>query len=433
MLKKLSNFLFGNRKDKSLSLVGGSTGWNPLHVHEPFAGAWQRNMEVTGDSHATFPAVFACISLISKDMGKMGIRLKKRQKKVLVDARTPDNLKIVMERPNKYQNWQQFNEYWTTCLLLRGNCFIFKVRDVFGNVVSLKILDPDKVTILISDSGDVFYRLTQDKLAQVDNVTIPASEIIHDRINCFFNQLVGMSPIFAYCRYSALAQKILATQEKLFENGARPGGILVAPGPIDNDKAKQLQEAWNSGYGGANVGKTAVLGDGLQYTQLSISAADSQLIEQLKITSEIACSVFHVPPAKIGLNGGFTGKSSDINEIYFSDCIQAYVESRENLLDDGLLLKGYGVEAFLDTNALIRMDKDSLINYLRNGISAGIMSPNEARAEIGLLPVAGGDSPVMQQQNYSLSALAKRDAKEDPFSTDKAEADANGNSNTEST
>jgi phage portal protein BeeE len=36
-----------------------------------------------------------------------------------------------------------------------------------------------------------------------------------------------------------------------------------------------------------------------------------------------------------------------------------------------------------------------------------------------LPPVAGGDSPYMQQQNYSLEALAKRDTQEDPFGLDK--------------
>jgi phage portal protein BeeE len=30
-------------------------------------------------------------------------------------------------------------------------------------------------------------------------------------------------------------------------------------------------------------------------------------------------------------------------------------------------------------------------------------------------PVDGGDTPYLQQQNYSLSALNKRDALEDPF------------------
>ncbi len=38
-----------------------------------------------------------------------------------------------------------------------------------------------------------------------------------------------------------------------------------------------------------------------------------------------------------------------------------------------------------------------------------------ALVALSLPPVAGGDSPMLQQQNFSLAALAKRDAKEDPF------------------
>jgi hypothetical protein len=39
-------------------------------------------------------------------------------------------------------------------------------------------------------------------------------------------------------------------------------------------------------------------------------------------------------------------------------------------------------------------------------------------------PVKGGESPMIQQQNFSLAALAKRDAKDDPFGTAPAPAPA---------
>jgi phage portal protein BeeE len=45
------------------------------------------------------------------------------------------------------------------------------------------------------------------------------------------------------------------------------------------------------------------------------------------------------------------------------------------------------------------------------------MSPNEGRARLDLQPVIGGESPYLQQQNYSLEALAKRDAQTDPFAS----------------
>ena len=63
------------------------------------------------------------------------------------------------------------------------------------------------------------------------------------------------------------------------------------------------------------------------------------------------------------------------------------------------------------------MDSTSQMARLKEGVGAAILTPNEARVEVGLLPIPGGDTVYMQQQNYSLAALAKRDQKDDPFAT----------------
>jgi phage portal protein BeeE len=61
------------------------------------------------------------------------------------------------------------------------------------------------------------------------------------------------------------------------------------------------------------------------------------------------------------------------------------------------------------------MDSVTMVTAIRDAVGAGVMSPNEGRAKFDLKPVEGGASPYLQQQNYSLSALAKRDAQADPF------------------
>ena len=48
---------------------------------------------------------------------------------------------------------------------------------------------------------------------------------------------------------------------------------------------------------------------------------------------------------------------------------------------------------------------------------AGILKIDEMRAKLDKKPTAGGDAVYLQQQNYSLAALAKRDAQADPFAT----------------
>ena len=409
--------IFGNLfKKKSLQGVHSGGGWHSMFVHEPYTGAWQKNDELTREDVTAHHAVFACVSLISQDIGKMPIQLKKREKGVLVNAEIPSKFRV-LKKPNRFQIWQQFSENWTTSLLLRGNTYVLKRRDIFGEVTELVILNPDMCKPLIDDKGNVFYQLGNDRLTQTESVTIPASEIIHDRINCFYHPLVGLTPIMACSLAAGQGIEIQKHSRNLFKNNSRPSGVLTAPGPISKEKAEAAQANWNANYSGNNVGKTAILGDGLTFSAITVNAADAQLIEQLKMTAEIICSVFHVPLFKVGLGAIPAGKVSDLNEIYYSDCLQSPIEARENLLDDGLDLNVSGVEAFLDINVLIRMDSTSQMARLKEGVGAGIMKPNEAREQIGLLPVVGGDTVYLQQQNFSLEALSKRDQKEDPFST----------------
>ena len=403
--------LFGRKK--ALQPVDGNAGsWRSV-VQEPYSGAWQHNDELKLTDNASFYAVFACVSLISKDIGKLPLKLKEIVQGVLVDAKTPRALARLMGKPNKFQTWQQFNENWSINLLLRGNAYILKRRDVFGEVIELVVLNSDLVSVLVDDFGNVFYQLRSEKLAQSGDDILPASEIIHDRINAFYHPLVGLTPITACALASKQGLAILNSSAQFFGNGAKPSGILTAAGPISQETATKIRDRWNTNYGGNNIGKIAVLGDGLTYAPIAMTASDSKLIEQLEMSARMVCTAFNVPPFKIGITDvGSGSKVADLNEIYYSDCLQAYIEARENLLDDGLDLKKYKLNCEMDLTTLIRMDMQSKIDYYGKGIGSGIFSPNEARKEFGYLPVDGGESPMIQQQNYSLAALAKRDAME---------------------
>ncbi|MBI1450334.1 phage portal protein [Acinetobacter sp. FL51] len=407
-------------RKKSLSSVNSGGGWtsifgNGFHVN------FQTSERLSDAEIAAHHTVFTCISLISQDIGKMPILLKRKEEGVWIEQEIPENLRA-LKKPNGYQNWQQFSEQWTISLLLRGNAYVLKHRDLFtGKFTGFTILNPDRVKPLISDKGEVFYQLSADNLSGSADEIVPASEIIHDRINCFYHPLVGMSPISACEMTASHGLDIQKSQRTHFKNNSRPGGVLSAPGPITEETANRVKKQWNENYSGENAGCTAVVGDGLKFEPMAISAADSQLIEQLKMTTEIICSVFHVPAFKVDAGSIPAGqKVSDLNEIYYSDCLQSLIEARENLLDDALALKDLGFEAFLDLDVLIRMDSVSQMNRLKEGVGAAILTPNEARLKLGLLPLKGGNTVYMQQQNYSLEALAKRDQKDDPFG--KAEA-----------
>jgi len=395
----------------------GLGGWWP-RISEPYGGAWQRNDSWENPTVLAHYAVYACTTLIANDIGKLRQRLMELDANGIWKETTSPAFSPVLKKPNGYQNHVQFKQWWQTSKLTNGNAYGLKQRDQRGVVTSIYLLDPCRVLPLVTEDGSIYYQLSNDNLNRVgDGVTVPASEIIHDRMNCLFHPLVGVSPLYACALAACQSLKMQNDSSTFFENGARPGGILSAPGAISDETAARLKAHWDANYTGQNAGKVAVVGDDLKFQQMKMSATDSQLIEQFKLTAEMICTAFHVPASKVGVTTAANGVTADQeNQKYYSDCIQILCEEYEACMDDGLSLpNGYGVE--LDLDGLLRMDMGSLVETLKLAVGGTIMSPNEARLRMNLPPVEGGDSVLSQQQNYSVEALAKRDAQADPFGT----------------
>ena len=389
-------------------------GW--VTVFETTTGSWQQDVSVEQSSVSANWAVFACVTLIAGDIAKMPARVMRYNPELKIYEPTDPPFRRVLRKPNRYQTRIEFLLNWVLSLLLNGNTYVLKERDERGFIVALYILDPSRVHPLVSPDGGVYYELHDDLLAQVSTrVVVPASEIIHDRMYTPWHPLIGVSPIYA-CGLAAMqGSYIQKNSAYFFKNKSNPGGFLTAPGAIPPETAARIKEQWNTNYTGENSGKVAVLGDGLEYKPVGVSATDAQLLEQLKFTGEMICATFHVPPYKLGLGQMPTVNNvAALNQQYYDQALQPIVEKIELRLDEGLEL-GDGYETWLDESVLVRMDTPTRLDAHNKAIAGGWMAPNEARRAEQMPPVEGGDSPFLQQQNYSLAALAKRDAQDDPF------------------
>lgn len=410
---------------KSLSQVSNGRGWWSM-IREPFTGAWQRNKEERIDTLIQYPTLYACISRIAQDVGKLPFVLKQRDSNGIWQEVERANLTPLLRKPNHYQTQQQFRECWMMSKLSQGNTYGLKERNANGVVTGLYVLDPYRVLPLVSDSGEVFYQLYSDNLNLVptgDSLVVPASEIIHDRCICPFHPLIGLPPLAAANIAALKNMRILKSSAEFFANGAQPGGLLVAPGSISDDDAKELSNYWNENFTGKNSGRIAVVGDGLKFEPLSGKSIDSQMVEQLRYSDEQICQPFGIPPFKVGIGTIPAGmKVDDMNQLYYSDALQTHVEAIENLFDEGLGVKRpLAIE--LDLWPLLRMDPFKQAEVETKLVQGNIKAPNEGRKNFDLPPKPGGDSIYMQQQNYSLEALSKRDSQDDPFSSASAKND----------
>lgn len=406
-------------KALTLNPLSGSTGWWPI-IRESYSGAWQSNVEVSASSALTNPTVFACTTRIATDVAKLRFRLvEKDADGIWTEAESPA-FSPLLRRPNRYQTIHKYIEQYITSKLTNGNVYALKERDRRGVVVALYVLDPTRVTPLVTPDGAVYYQLRRDDLSGIrpDTVTVPASEIIHDTMVTLYHPLVGVSPIYACGVAAVQGLSIQNNSQKFFTNGSNPGGVLTAPGSISDATALRLKAYWDENYTGDNVGKVAVLGDGLKYEAMAVNAVDSQLIEQLKWTGETICSCYGMPAYMVGIGPPPPYANVEpLVQAYYSQCLQSLLVNCEAAHDHGLGIsekvdsKQYGTE--FDVDDLIWMDTTTRNKAASDAIGSGGMSPNEARKKYyGLGPVEGGSTPYLQVQNYSLSALFKRDSGE---------------------
>lgn len=408
------------RNRQTLSPPSGT--WHK--ILDIYPGAWQQDNTPEPEVVTGYWAVFACATLIAGDIAKCPAVVMKRT----IEGFWEETIeRPVLRKPNQYQTSIEFFFSWVMSKLLTGNTYVLKVRDREKRIVAMHVLDPLKCKPLVSESADVFYELGGDNLAGIGDksIIVPASEIIHDKMYPLYHPLVGVSPIHACGRAAAQGLAIQKNSQAFFENMSRPGGMLTAPGKISDEVAARLKKQFEENYGGKNIGRLAVAGDNLTYQSFSVTAEDAQLIDQLKMTAEMVCACFHVPGYKIGVGAMPTvNNTAALNQQYYDQCLQFIIETMEYQLDYGLELdtpNGFiqtePRQVWFDLDNLLRMDPESRYKSHSEAIGGGWLAPNEARLKENLPSVDGGDSPMIQQQNYSLAALAKRDAQDDPFST----------------
>ena len=401
-------------------IMGG--GWRTI-VEEPYTGAWQKNDPITVESALSNPSVFGCVSAISADIGKIAPPLLlERDPQGFWSETTNSAYTPVLRTPNPYQTAQQFTEQTVLSLLLYGNAYQWKHRDARGVVDQLFVLDPARVKVLTAPDGSVYYELQANDLAGLTDRTepliAPASEIIHVRINCFFHPLMGLSPLYAVAGAVSQAGAIQSSSTAFFAGGGRSPFALIAPTKLDPNSAERAREEASK----FKTSGTMILELGMQIVPMPTTAADSQLIAQLGWTEETIAKCFRMPISLLNSAKQPPYANAEATQLQYKSCLEPYMVSLANGLTTGLELP-LSLKVEFDDTLLSWMDTATRTAAAQKAIVSG-MSPNEVRATYyDLPPVAGGELPYLQQQNWPVAELAERTEPADTLAVSPVEAE----------
>jgi HK97 family phage portal protein len=303
----------------------------------------------------------------------------------------------LMKRPNWVQTWFEFAVQMQAAYVLRNNAYAIILRDGNGVPQYMLPVNPDNVQVLEAADGEIFYQVNRQGLFQMwalGNLplAIPAEDVFHLR-GLTFNMLVGISTIGIARDAIGLAMGLEQQASRFVANGARPGGVLESAKKISTDTAKRLREQWDSLRSGIqNVGRTAILEDGLQWKAMQLTSVDLEFIAQRKMSVEDVARYMRVPLYRMGVTGELGKvKPEDLDTSYVNTVIMPDVEAWEQKFEQMFDLEKDGLQADLDERNLLRASETTRINNQRLAVMSGLETQNEARKDNGRPPKDGAD------------------------------------------
>lgn len=291
--------------------------------------------------------------------------------------------------PNLFQDINTFKRNLITDYILDGNIFIY------FDGVHLYHLPSSKMAIHASESTYV-EKYTFDK-----NVEYSPNEIIHIKENSFYSIYRGVPRLSPALRTMQLMASMRKFQDNFFKNGAVPGLVLKSPNTLSEKIKERMIQSWGARYKpDAGGRRPLILDGGIEVDNLTnVNFKELDFQSAIAENEKIILKALGVPP--IMLDSGNNANIRPNMRLYYLETILPIVRKINFAFERffGFTIK----ENVTDIPALQPELRDQS-QYYTALVNGGIISPNEAREQLGFEPVNGQDD-VRVPANIAGSAV----------------------------
>ena len=151
---------------------------------------------------------------------------------------------------------------------------------------------------------------------------------------------------------------------------------------------------------------------------MSSNSKDAQLLETRLFNLQDIARFFNISPVLLGdlTHSSYSTIEASLLE-FVTHTLYPYITLIENEFTRKLILPSErGLYIDLDDNYIIKSDKSSQAEYLSKLTGSGIITVNEARKQLGLNPIDGGDILSIPYTNIgqnTINSTNKSEEKED--------------------
>ena len=283
---------------------------------------------------------------------------------------------LLNKEPNPFQDVNTFKRNLIIDLMIDGNIFVyFDGRHLYH-------LPAQNVTIH-SDTSTYIEKFTYD-----GHVDYSTKEIIHIKENSFKSIYRGTPRLKPAYRTMYLLDNMRRFQDNFFKNGAVPGLVLKSPNTLSDRIKERMLQSWSSRYNPKNGGKRPLILDGgLEVDSLTkVNFKELDFQSSIQANEKIILEAMGVPP--ILLDGGNDANIRPNHRLYYLETILPIVRKMSYAFE-----RYFGFELnenVTDIPALQPELRDQAA-YYATLVNTGIMTPNEARDQLGREPLEGHD------------------------------------------
>ena len=391
-----------------------------------YAGEWslwanELGVVVTEESALEYGPVFQAVSLISGDLAKLPLEVRRRTGPNASEA-APNHpwYRFVRDFPNSdvgaFKFWRRL---WVQALLW-NRAFVEITED------GLRLLESALVSRARLNSGEmVYYYMEQGGVEQSSGFWRPIFPFelleiegvtVHKDNRAF---LPNKYP--SLIDYARGAVELGMAAERFgagfFKNGGRLGGVLELPLGMPKMARDNVAEGFHEVYERAGAAfKTVILRDGARFHASQATPDKSQMIESRDTQVADVARFYNLPPHKLGLQVQTSYASLEQeNKAYFSQTLQPWARAASDECDNKLLTPGEKrLRRFFfkhDASGLMSTELPELMDLATKGVSTGVITPNEARQYLGLNPIEGGNE-LLRPLNMGSSTESEGDSVE---------------------
>lgn len=354
--------------------------------------------------------VWACVKIRAETIGALPAGVVEYQGK----TRIPKDSPTWLEKPNPETTKFQLFELTSASIDTDGNAFWYKERDRLGRVQEVWPIPPSR-TEVFREKDEKSGKRIGPKRFRIDGEEFGTDRILHIPGFTLPGRLRGLNPIDQHRHALGLAVAAEEYGEAFFLNGAVMSGVIEAQSDPGRPAAERMRESFARDHVGVRRShKPGFLFGGAKWVQLSVQNDNAQFLETRKYQRNEICSIFRVPPHKIG----------DLERATFSNIEHQSIE----WATDGVMPMTSRIEAavYADGDLLDRGDhlKVNLAGLVRGDIASryaayaiarqwGWLCADDIRALEDMNPLPDGIGQTYLEP-LNMVAAGERDAVQDP-------------------